>query len=126
MPDTCGAADWPDRVKILVVDDEQPLRSILRRILERQGYQVDEAADGRQAQLLCQAGAYDLLLTDLDMPVMSGTELITWLQRDFPGAKFLVVSGSHSDLPRGWPFLSKPVSVTDLLAQIGLLLGNSS
>jgi CheY-like chemotaxis protein len=109
--------------KVLLVDDEHSIRHLFRRILEKNGYQVDEALDGQQAQQRYLAGPYDLLITDLDMPGMNGWELVSWLLDNFPAARFLVVSGSSSQIPSAWPCLTKPVPASVLVAKVRSLLG---
>ena len=70
--------------RILVIDDDEPLRSVLRRALERAGYDALEAADGRAALevLRLQDGRVDVIVTDIVMPDMEGIELIMSLPED--------------------------------------------
>ena len=63
-------------VKLLVVDDETPLRSVIQKELERLGYEVQSAGDGEAALRLLEEGAVDVLLTDIKMPRMDGLELL--------------------------------------------------
>ncbi|TFG59470.1 MAG: response regulator, partial [Nitrospirales bacterium] len=58
--------------QILVVDDEAPMRHMLRMVLERDGYTVAEAVSGRQGLDRMKAGYYDLILCDIRMPEMDG------------------------------------------------------
>jgi DNA-binding NtrC family response regulator len=62
--------------KVLIVDDEPGMRSLLSRVMEKEGYQSRAAADGAQALELVQAGEWDLVVADIDMPVMDGIEML--------------------------------------------------
>ncbi|MFA9430468.1 response regulator [Egicoccus sp. AB-alg2] len=83
------------RTRTLLVDDEAPLRSLLRAVLERSGrYEiVAEAADGRAAVELAAEHHPDLVLLDLSMPVMDGLETLPHLRRSLPEARLVVLSG---------------------------------
>jgi DNA-binding NtrC family response regulator len=61
---------------VLIVDDEPGMRSLLSRVMEKEGYQSRAAADGAQALELVQAGEWDLVVADIDMPVMDGIEML--------------------------------------------------
>jgi CheY-like chemotaxis protein len=80
--------------KVLVVDDEPGIRRFLRSVLERAGYKVWEAADGRQALQSARAADLDLVLTDLVMPEQEGIETIRILRRDLPELKIIAISGA--------------------------------
>ena len=66
--------------KILVVDDENSLREMLSILLQRQGYQVEQAGDGVAAFTMAQVSSYDLIISDIRMPQMSGIELLRQLR----------------------------------------------
>jgi DNA-binding response OmpR family regulator len=78
---------------ILVVDDDRQLRSMLKRILEREGYDVAEAADGYAALQQASAQDYDLVITDIIMPHKEGFETILELRCKNPGIKIIAMSG---------------------------------
>lgn len=65
--------------RILVVDDEPAIRALLKKIIERRGYLVDDAKDGSEAIELLGRNAYDLLLIDLMMPNVNGFELVEYI-----------------------------------------------
>ncbi len=94
--------------RVLVVDDEEPIRSSARRILQRFGHEVDVAADGRAALLLLEAVAYDVIFCDIRMPNMGGAELYLELKRRgiLPSARFIVTTGDIAD-PETEQFLSE-------------------
>ena len=81
--------------RILVVDDEPAQRFMLRRILERAGHEVADAGDGAAALRAVRESAPDLVVTDMMMPVMGGSELIRQLRCEpaTAGIPILAVSG---------------------------------
>ena len=74
------------RARVLVVDDEPHQREILQMILESEGYEVALAGNGRQARKACEREPFDVVLTDLRMPDLSGIELLSALLEGEPGA----------------------------------------
>lgn len=112
---------------ILIVEDEAGIRGLIRRILSRQGYEILEASNGRQALDLARShsGAIDMLLTDVVMPEMGGFDLATQLIKDRPDTKVLFISGytglagfDPTQLPPGSGFLQKPFTLNALLAKV--------
>jgi CheY-like chemotaxis protein len=102
--------------RILVVDDEPAHRFLLRRIFERAGHVVFDAADGAAALLAVAVSRPDLVVTDMMMPVMDGAELIRRLRRDpaTAGIAILAASGDPglaegADAVVTKPFLSRPL-----------------
>ncbi len=75
-------AENTDRSTALVVDDEASMRSVLRHLLELEGWAVEEAEDGRAALELSHTRPPDLILTDLEMPRMGGEELARRLRQE--------------------------------------------
>ena len=83
-----------EKVRILLVEDEERLREISREMLETLGYQVLTATDGQEALAICGAAErVDLVITDLVMPAMGGKELIAELNRLDQGVKALAMTG---------------------------------
>jgi len=108
---------------VLVVEDEDAVRRITCRVLERLGYTVVAAADGDEALAIVARGGpvIDLLVTDLLMPRMNGRELAGQLAATFPALRVLFVSGytdeaigQHGMLRPGTGFLQKPFSIESL------------
>jgi len=58
--------------KLLIVDDEQRIREMIRKYAEFEGYEVEEAQDGMQAVTMCRSNDYDLIVMDVMMPVLDG------------------------------------------------------
>ena len=103
--------------RILLVDDTPEVRSVLTRVLASEGYEVVEAGDGQTALAACQAanGDFDLLLTDVEMPGMSGIELAEKLTSAYSSLRVLYISGRFEGdalqakvRHKGFGFLSKP------------------
>jgi CheY-like chemotaxis protein len=81
--------------RILLVDDEEPVRGFLKRGLELDGHDVVTAIDGSDAleRLTEEAGGFDLMLTDIRMPIMDGIALALAAKRDFPDLPILLMTG---------------------------------
>ncbi len=112
---------------ILLVEDEESVRRLGRRILEGVGYRVLEAADGAEALAVAEAwqGDFDLVITDVIMPEMSGQMLSARLRERSPGLRILYVSGytddailQHGQLLPNTGFLQKPFTPTSLLQRV--------
>ncbi len=91
------------RETILVVEDEEPLRSLIRRLLERGGYHVLEAADGDEAVSLARARKLqiDLLLTDVMLPHRNGVDVAGEVAAVYPNVRILFMSGYGENTPTG-------------------------
>ncbi len=118
---------------ILLVEDEEAVRRLARRVLEGVGYQVLEAASGPDALLLADGwqGKLDLVVTDVIMPGMSGQELSARLRERRPGLRILYVSGytddailQHGTLLPNTAFLQKPFSPGSLAQRVREVLGH--
>ena len=82
--------------QILVIDDDEQIRSMLCAILEREGYEVEVAADGEQGLNLFRKNPADLVITDILMPEKEGIETVRELREEFPDAKIIAISGGGS------------------------------
>ena len=120
---------------ILVVEDNELVRSLMTRELTRAGYRVMTAEDGLEALSLYNhaSEAIDLILTDLSMPRMGGAELIRTLRKKDPATKALIVTGYNDgssigggELLEGGPVLQKPYLREELLLLVSDLLRHSS
>jgi DNA-binding NtrC family response regulator len=79
--------------RILVVDDEAQIRTMLTQMLEQEGYEVHTAENGEQGFALVGRYSFDLVITDMIMPVKDGLKFIMELVRDYPDLKILAISG---------------------------------
>ena len=79
--------------RILVIDDEAPVRALIRQTLEEEGYFIGEAADGEEGLAALQTMAAELIITDLFMPNKEGIETIRAVRKQFPQIKILAISG---------------------------------
>ncbi len=79
--------------RILVIDDNKRFQEMLKEVLERQEYEVVTASDGKEGMDLYRKEPTDLVITDIIMPDKEGIETIFELQRDFPNAKIIAISG---------------------------------
>ena len=90
--------DTPMRSQtILIIEDHTSVRMLLAQVLEEAGYQVCEAANGREGLERFHAQRVDLVITDLEMPEMTGLEVILELTRAFLDVKVIAMSGRSLD-----------------------------
>lgn len=113
--------------RVLIVDDHAPVLRVLRLGIEEAGFQVETASNGSECLVKLCDGTPDFLITDIDMPRMSGKELCLAIEEQFPDRSFpIVVLTSRTELEhRDWTrdianleFMEKPVSVRRLVATI--------
>jgi len=119
---------------ILLIEDDYNLRSVLMMALEKSGHEVIEASDGKIGIEEFRKCPADLVITDIIMPEKDGIEVILILRKEFPDVKIIAISGGgrgHADLyidqaeklgaTRG---LLKPFLISELLDEVGEVLGN--
>lgn len=115
---------------MLIVDDDPPVRQLITVMVAQGGYETLEAQNGFEALHVAETNQIDLLVTDFEMPGMSGPELISALkQRGLIGRSLLVTGNAEaldsfngSDL--AIPFLAKPFTCTQLLGRIQAILND--
>jgi len=117
--------------RILVVDDQEGIRTLVRKVLERNGFQVIEANSGEAALALLGSNPapIDLLVSDMMMPGMGGRSLATQVIQNRPGTRILFISGYTEDdevqsgrLAPGTAFLAKPFQHSALVDAVNRLL----
>jgi CheY-like chemotaxis protein len=114
---------------ILVVEDADYLRDVIREMLEIGGHDVIPARSGKEAVRLCRERSFDLVITDLVMPDMDGLELLRSLRQSHSNLPVLAISGASSDLLTiaialgAVGTLEKPFKPGDLLAIVDKILG---
>ncbi len=109
-------------MRILVVDDEAPIRDSLQEILESEGFEVGLAGDGLQALQILTDTEFDLVLSDIKMPRMDGMELLTHLAKNFPQLPVVMIS-AHGTVQTAveatklgaFDFITKPLDLDRLL-----------
>ena len=116
-----------DRVRVVIADDVDALRKMLRRVLERdERFEiVGEASNGVVALELATRTQPDLVLLDLMMPVMGGVEAIPKIRASSPDSRILVISGLEDQKGDAWgadAALSKGASIEEILTTIGSLV----
>src|ERR687891_383350 len=111
--------------RILVVDDEEPIRRILCRLLERNGYPSAGARDAEDAMLRLKEVDYSLVLTDMDMPGSSGLDLIMQINQSHPDTATVMVTGmddaklAHTALDIGaYGYIIKPFEPNEILINV--------
>ncbi|HEU5325741.1 MAG TPA: response regulator transcription factor [Candidatus Limnocylindria bacterium] len=116
------------RARILVVEDEPQLRSLLRLYLEREGYEVTDAGDGRAALAAAGNGDFDLVVLDLMLPGMQGEAVLAEL-RELGEVPVLISSAKRSDAERiaglragADDYLAKPFNPHELTARVAAIL----
>jgi two-component system cell cycle response regulator CpdR len=109
--------------RVLIADDEDSMRSLVARAIGMDGHTIVTAQDGAEALeiLIREAGAFDLLLTDIQMPVMDGIALALTAARDFPDLTILLMTGFADQRERAsglnaivYDVVTKPFSVADI------------
>ncbi len=118
---------------IVVIEDEPVLRMTFRHALEERGYEVSDAANGRQGIELCRAKPPDLVITDVIMPELSGAEAVEILGREFPGLPIIAMSGMEEALVHesnnnsgSAHYVLKPVGLPRLVALVQEMLEEGS
>ncbi len=119
--------------KILVIDDDEMTRAIIKSLLNATDHEILEASSGNIGLALLESHSADLVVTDILMPEIDGLEVIRALKRNFPKVKIIAMSGGGrkgaSYLPEAQDLgadatIQKPIEKAELLEQINSLLGN--
>lgn len=115
-------------MKILIIDDDVRIRELFRMWLEREGFDVLDAENGREGVKLQRRSPADILICDLIMPVQEGIETITQFRDEFPDTGIIAISGGgkigpHSYLTvaeqlGAWKVFTKPVDMPTLIKTI--------
>ncbi len=109
--------------RVLIVDDENSMRMLVARAIAMDGHEIVTAADGAEALEILggEQGAFDLLLTDIQMPVMDGIALALTAARDFPDLTIVLMTGFADQRERAsglnaiaHDVITKPFSVADI------------
>lgn len=118
--------------KILVVDDEEKIREVLREYGEFEGYEVYEASDGKEAVNLCKANNFDLIVMDIMMPKLDGYSAVKEIRKtkDIP---FLMLSARGEEYDKLFGFeigiddyVTKPFSPREVMARIKAIINRNN
>jgi CheY-like chemotaxis protein len=111
-------------LRVLVIDDDESVRTVIRYLLESFGYACETAADGRSGLVRFDEGGWDLVLTDLEMPEVSGWEVIETIRQRAPTMPLVIIT-AYDDLAvmrraSGWrvPVVVKPFRLETLKAAV--------
>jgi two-component system cell cycle sensor histidine kinase/response regulator CckA len=121
------------RPVVLIVDDEDMIRTLVRSLLEANGYRVVEAENGRRAVEVLQQDLedVDLLITDVRMPGLTGPELVRQMRAERPALPIIFISGYTGDAEMDHPacrateYIAKPFPLPNLLAAVRRLLARN-
>ncbi len=118
---------------ILVVDDDDPVRVMLARLLRTQGYEVHQAANAREARKAIEASRPDLVISDIVMPGESGIELRRAIAQHWPGLPVILISGYSAEGPAEFAartanttFVQKPFAADQLLSLVEQVLAGEA
>ena len=124
--------EWAGGGKLLLVEDEDPVRAVAERALSRQGYEVVTASDGEEGLEYVQRGEeFDLIVSDVVMPVMDGPAMARAIREKRPDMPILFMSGYAEEQLRreidieDMHFLPKPFSVAQIADKVAKVLGGS-
>lgn len=113
---------------VLIVDDSEPQRLLVRTILEKQGYAITEATSGEEAVRQLSTRDFAVVLLDLNLPEGRGDMVVQWILMNRPQlqSRVVIVSADPESIPRDSllsrlkiPFLAKPFRVRELLSAVG-------
>lgn len=115
--------------KILIAEDDLELCQLFQHVLEKNGYEAVGVADGQQALNEINNGGYDLILSDIMMPVMDGYELVRSLRKQCISIPVMMITAKDAfdDMRMGFlsgsdDYMVKPVNVNEMVLRVGALL----
>lgn len=117
--------------RILIIDDDASLRTVLAKTLMMEGHEVLQAGDGKEGVDLARVTPLDLIITDIVMPIQEGVETITILRKELPELPIIAISGGVPNSPiylniaeniGARRILAKPFTTSELFAVIAEVL----
>jgi two-component system cell cycle sensor histidine kinase/response regulator CckA len=133
QPPLLPRREWAGGGRILLVEDEDPVRMVAERALVRSGYEVTPARDGEEGlELVQRGGEYDMVVSDVVMPSMDGPTMVREIRKIAPHMPVLFMSGYAEEQLRSQigiddvHFLPKPFSVQQLSDKVGAVLADTS
>lgn len=118
------------KARILIVDDERGIRSLLKITFTQAGYEVETAADAMEAMALCASQPFDALISDVQMPSVNGHELVRWVVENYPATRCVLMTAyddvdcHHCPAQRGCKILSKPFTPKHIVSVLEHLLAS--
>ena len=119
--------------KILIVDDDEGFLLLVREYLNANNYEIDLASSAVQARTSLERSKYDVVISDFNMPMETGLDLLRYIKVQFPGLPFILVTGNQSlRLKRealrmgGSAYLEKPFQFRDLAETLKVVLRDSA
>ena len=115
--------------KILIVEDDKELRELFGRVLMKQGYDIKETSNGKEALEALHQDFYDIVISDIMMPEMDGYELVSTLRKEGNHIPVLMITAKDAfdDMRQGFQsgtddYMVKPVNVNEMVLRVGTLL----
>ena len=115
--------------RILIAEDDKELKQLFSHVLEKNGYEVTGADNGREALRALDSGYFDLIISDIMMPVMDGYELVKALREQGSTVPVLMITAKDSfdDMRQGFllgsdDYMVKPVNINEMVLRVGALL----
>ena len=109
-------------MRILIADDDDMVRMVIREVLRTQGHALEEARDGNEALKKATAAKFDLILLDQHMPGLSGGEVAEFIRKQSPKTRVVILTGSsrREELEKlaGFSMLPKPFAAGELLSLV--------
>lgn len=119
--------------RILVIDDQDSIRRVVRRALERDGHEVFDASDGELGMEILESHSFDVVITDIFMPGQDGIVTLRQVRKRFPAVKVIVISGGDStgmmdlrqdaELLGAVKSLQKPFNAREIMDVVRSVLG---
>lgn len=119
--------------RILVIDDQEPIRRVVRRALEQDGHEVYDASDGELGMEILESQSFEVVITDIFMPGQDGIVTLRQIRKRFPDVKVVVISGGDStgmmdlrqdaELLGAVKSLQKPFNARELMDVVQSVLG---
>ena len=119
--------------RILVIDDQDSIRRVVRRALEQDGHEVFDASDGELGMEILESDSFDVVITDIFMPGQDGIVTLRQVRKRFPEVKVIVISGGDStgmmdlrqdaELLGAVKSLQKPFNAREIMDVVRSVLG---
>jgi len=119
--------------KILIIDDEQAILQMVKRLVEKAGHTAELASNGEEGMMMIEEHSFDLVITDIIMPKKEGIEIITAIRKNYPKIKVIAMSGGGKFTPEGYlksakilganRVFTKPFNHREMMKAIDELIG---